>query len=122
MVAAGERVIGRKIGVTSKVVQTMLNVHQPDFGLLTDRMVFESGQDISIGDRLIQPKAEVEIAFLLKRDLEGPGVTSAHVFHATEAVVACLEIVDSRIRDWQIKRIEHLRTHCLPKVLDTPSR
>jgi 2-oxopent-4-enoate/cis-2-oxohex-4-enoate hydratase len=99
----GERIIGKKIGVTSKAVQTMLNVHQPDFGFLTDRMVCANGADMPISSELIQPKAEGEIAFLLKSKLEGPGVSSADVLRATEGVIACYEIVDSRIRDWQIK-------------------
>jgi len=101
--AAGERVIGKKIGVTSKAVQNMLNVHQPDFGYLTDHMVMASGEEMPISTRLIQPKAEGEIAFILGRDLEGPGVSNADVLRATDGVMACFEIVDSRIRDWQIK-------------------
>ena len=100
--AEGERVIGKKIGVTSKAVQNMLNVHQPDFGYLTDRMVFGNGDEIPLG-QMIQPRAEGEIAFVLKKDLSGPGVTNADVLAATEAVMPCFEIVDSRIRDWKIK-------------------
>src|SRR5262249_49426889 len=80
--ADGEQVIGKKIGVTSKVVQRALDVHQPDFGWLTDRMRFESGAEMPIGKELIQPRAEGEIAFLLKRDLHGPGVTPADVVAA----------------------------------------
>nr|BAH90405.1 2-hydroxypenta-2,4-dienoate hydratase [uncultured bacterium] len=99
----GENIIGKKIGVTSKAVQNMLNVHQPDFGYLTDRMVFGNGEEVPIGAELIQPRAEGEIAFILKRDLAGPGVTNADVLRATEAVMPCFEIVDSRIRDWKIK-------------------
>nr|WP_276607294.1 2-oxopent-4-enoate hydratase [Tepidiphilus succinatimandens] len=100
--AAGERVVGKKIGVTSKAVMNMLGVYQPDFGYLLDGMVYNEGEAIP-ADTLIQPKAEGEIAFLLKRDLRGPGVTAADVLAATEAVMACFEIVDSRIRDWKIK-------------------
>ena len=99
---AGEAVIGKKIGVTSKAVQNMLGVHQPDFGWLTDGMVYNEGESIPI-DTLIQPKAEGEIAFVLKHDIQGPGVTAADVLRATEGVMACFEIVDSRIRDWKIK-------------------
>lgn len=98
----GERVIGKKIGVTSKAVMNMLGVHQPDFGYLLDGMVYNEGQSI-VMDTLIQPKAEGEIAFLLKKDLQGPGVTAADVLAATEGVMACFEIVDSRITDWKIK-------------------
>lgn len=101
-VQAGELVIGKKIGVTSQAVMNMLGVHQPDFGLLTDAMVYNEGEAVPAA-RLIQPKAEGEIAFLLKKDLEGPGVSAADVLAATEGVMACFEIVDSRIRDWKIR-------------------
>lgn len=100
--AAGARVIGKKIGVTSKSVMEMLNVHQPDFGYLTDDMVYNDGEVVPISDRLIAPRAEGEVAFVLKRDLAGPGVTNADVLAATECVMPCFEIVDSRIRDWKI--------------------
>lgn len=99
---AGERVIGKKIGVTSKAVMNMLGVYQPDFGYLTDGMVYNEGQAIPMS-RLIQPKAEGEIAFVLKKTLKGPGISSADVLAATEGVMACFEIVDSRIQDWKIK-------------------
>ena len=102
-VEAGESIIGKKIGVTSKAVQNMLNVHQPDFGYLTDRMVFGNGDEMPVSELLIQPRAEGEIAFMLKRDLFGPGISNADVLRATEAVIPCFEIVDSRIRDWKIK-------------------
>jgi 2-oxopent-4-enoate/cis-2-oxohex-4-enoate hydratase len=101
--ADGERVIGKKIGVTSVAVQRMLDVHQPDFGFLTDAMVFESGATIPIAETLIQPRAEGEIAFVLARALAGPGITEADVLAATRAVRPCFEIVDSRIRDWKIR-------------------
>jgi len=100
--AAGERVVGKKIGVTSRAVMNMLGVYQPDFGWLTDAMVFNEGQAIPASS-LIQPKAEGEIAFVLKKTLKGPGVTAADVLAATEGVMACFEIVDSRIQDWKIK-------------------
>lgn len=102
--ALGERVIGKKIGVTSKAVQDMLNVHQPDFGFLTDRMQVASGTDVSMQEhRLIQPRAEGEIAFILAQDLNGPGITASDVLAATESVACCFEIVDSRIHDWKIR-------------------
>ena len=99
---AGERVVGKKIGVTSQAVMNMLGVFQPDFGILLDGMVYNEGQPIE-ARTLIQPKAEGEIAFILKKDLMGPGVTAADVMAATEGVMACFEIVDSRIRDWKIQ-------------------
>ena len=99
--AEGERVIGKKIGVTSKAVQDMLGVHQPDFGFLTDRMWVDGDIDIA-ANGLIQPRAEAEIAFILRHTLTGPGVTASDVLAATESIAPCFEIVDSRIRDWQI--------------------
>ena len=99
---AGERVVGKKIGVTSRAVMNMLGVYQPDFGYLLDGMVMNEGESIDTRT-LIQPKAEGEIAFVLKRDLMGPGIGNADVLAATECVMPCFEIVDSRIRDWKIK-------------------
>lgn len=99
----GERVVGKKIGVTSKPVQDMLGVFQPDFGFLTDAMNYPDGADIPIAGHLIQPRAEGEIAFRLKKDLQGPGVTEQDVLDATESIMPCFEIVDSRIRNWEIK-------------------
>jgi len=101
--ADGERVIGKKIGVTSKPVQDMLNVRQPDFGFLTDRMHYPNGAAIPVAGNLIAPRAEAEIAFRLKTDLVGPNVTEADVLAATECIMPCFEIVDSRIRDWKIR-------------------
>ena len=102
--AGGERVVGKKIGVTSKPVQDMLGVHQPDFGFLTDRMEVADGSSVSLTRAsLIQPRAEGEIAFVLRKDLKGPGVTEEQVLDATDFVVPCFEIVDSRIKDWKIK-------------------
>ncbi|WP_434119644.1 2-oxopent-4-enoate hydratase [Pseudomonas fortuita] len=99
---AGAKVIGKKIGVTSKVVMNMLKVDQPDFGHLLSDMLYSDGGVIEASS-LIAPKAEGEIAFLLKEDLQGPGVTVADVLRATASVMPCFEIVDSRIRDWKIQ-------------------
>jgi 2-oxopent-4-enoate/cis-2-oxohex-4-enoate hydratase len=99
---AGETIIGKKIGVTSKVVMDMLKVNQPDFGQMTSGMVFNEGDAIRT-DTMIAPKAEAEVAFVLKSDLMGPGITAADVLRATDFVVPCFEIVDSRIREWKIK-------------------
>lgn len=102
--AEGERVIGKKIGVTSKAVQDMLGVHQPDFGFLLDSMQVDDGSIVGLERaKLIQPRAEGEIAFVLKKDLKGPGVTEDQVLDATDYVCPCFEIVDSRIHDWKIK-------------------
>jgi 2-oxopent-4-enoate/cis-2-oxohex-4-enoate hydratase len=101
--ADGETMIGKKIGVTSKVVMDMLNVRQPDFGFLTNTMVYGNCAEVPASTTLMQPRAEGEIAFILKRDLKGPGVTNADVIAATDFVMPCFEIVDSRIKDWKIK-------------------
>lgn len=98
----GETIIGKKIGVTSKVVMDMLKVNQPDFGMMTSGMVFNEGEAIDTST-MIAPRAEAEVAFVLKSDLQGPGVTAADVLRATDCVVPCFEIVDSRIKDWKIK-------------------
>lgn len=99
----GEKIVGKKIGVTSKPVQEMLNVFQPDFGFLTDAMEFPDAAQIPVAGNLIAPRAEGEIAFRLKSDLVGPGVTEQDVLNATETIIPCFEIVDSRIDDWKIK-------------------
>jgi len=99
----GEKLIGKKIGVTSRAVQNMLGVHQPDFGYLTDAMVVDESEVLSLTNKMIQPKAEGEIAFILKEDLVGPGVTASDVLRATDFIVPCFEIVDSRVKDWRIK-------------------
>jgi 2-oxopent-4-enoate/cis-2-oxohex-4-enoate hydratase len=101
--AAGELVVGKKIGVTSAAVMNMLNVRQPDFGFLTDRMMYATGAEVPVSRDLIAPRAEGEIAFVLKHDLAGPGVTNADVLRATDFVMPCFEIVDSRIADWKIR-------------------
>lgn len=101
--AAGERVIGRKIGLTSKAVQEQLGVDQPDFGNLTDAMFYPNGAEVPVSRRLIQPKAEGEIAFVLGKDIAGPEVSIDDVLDATEYVTPCFEIVDSRVRDWAIR-------------------
>lgn len=103
--AEGERVVGKKIGATSKAVQDMLGVHQPDFGFLTDWMHVTGDIDID-ALALIAPRAEAEIAFILKTALAGPGVTAADVVAATAAIAPCFEIVDSRITDWKISIVD----------------
>ena len=98
--ALGDRIIGKKIGLTSRVVQRALGVSEPDFGQLLASMV---ATDTIVTAGLLQPRAEGEIAFLLERDLAGPGVSNADVLRATASVMPCFEIVDSRIRDWRIR-------------------
>jgi len=98
----GQIVVGKKIGLTSKQMQDLLGVHEPDYGHILDSMVFFEGDSLSFS-QLIQPRVEGEIAFILNEDLEGPGVTVADVIRATEGVMASIEVIDSRIKDWKIK-------------------
>jgi 2-keto-4-pentenoate hydratase len=98
---AGQKIVGKKIGLTSVAVQKMLGVDEPDYGHLLDTMVVENGGTIDTKD-MLQPKVEGEIAFILKKDLKGPNVTAVDVIQATDYVVPALEIVDSRIQDWKI--------------------
>ncbi|MCB0908965.1 MAG: fumarylacetoacetate hydrolase family protein [Nocardioidaceae bacterium] len=99
---AGATVVGRKIGLTSPAVQAQLGVDQPDFGWLFDDMGYAETETVPMS-RLIQPKAEAEIAFVLNEDLaEGP-LDVAQVRAAVDYAVAALEIVDSRIADWNIR-------------------
>jgi 2-keto-4-pentenoate hydratase len=99
---AGQKIVGKKIGLTSVAVQTMLGVNEPDYGHLLDSMVVENGGAISC-DSMLLPKVEGEIAFILKKDLKGPNVTVLDVLQATDYVVPALEIVDTRVQDWKIK-------------------
>lgn len=99
--AAGGREVGKKIGLTSRAVQTMLGVDQPDFGALFEDMQVPDGATVQWG-QLIQPKIEGEIAFRLGQDLDRPDITPQDVLDATESVQACFEIVDSRIEQWKI--------------------
>jgi len=98
----GEVVYGRKAGLTSQAIQKLFGVNEPDFGHLLASMMVESGAAIPASE-VIQAKAEPEIAFVLDRDLRGPGVTALDVVGATRYVVPVLEIIDSRIADWKIK-------------------
>lgn len=103
--AEGATVVGHKVGLTSSGMQELLGVTEPDFGRLLDTMQVDDGGDVDI-TLLLQPRIEGEIAFLLSTDLSGPGVTPADVVNATHAVAPALEIIDSRIQDWNIKLID----------------
>jgi 2-keto-4-pentenoate hydratase len=98
----GQKVVGKKIGLTSVAVQKLLGVDEPDYGHLLDSMVVENGGTIDTKD-MLQPKIEGEIAFVLKKDLKGPNVTAVDVIQATDYILPALEIVDSRVQDWKIK-------------------
>lgn len=97
----GRKIVGHKVGLTSVQVQKQLGVDQPDFGHLFSDMFHLSGEEIKVGTYL-QPRAEPEIAFVLKKALTGPGLTVADAIGAIDYVIGSLEIVDSRIADWKI--------------------
>jgi 2-keto-4-pentenoate hydratase len=96
------KVVGKKIGLTSIAMQKLIGVDEPDYGHLFDHMLVREGEPISCS-RLLLPKVEGEVAFVLNKRLQGPGVNIADVLRATEGVMASIEIVDSRVRDWKIK-------------------
>ncbi|MDQ4502121.1 2-oxo-hept-4-ene-1,7-dioate hydratase [Sinomonas sp. ASV322] len=94
--AQGKRAVGRKIGLTSKAMQAATGITEPDYGVIFDDMVFENGAVVE-WKRYTHPRIEVELAFRLKQDLKGPGITLFDVLDATDYVVPALEILDSRI-------------------------
>lgn len=94
--AQGRKTIGWKIGLTSKAMQSALNISTPDSGVLMDDMAFEHGATIP-ANRFIQPRIEAELAFLMKAPLQGPNVTVAEVLFATDHIIPALEILDTRI-------------------------
>lgn len=97
----GRRVVGRKVGLTAKAVQAQLGVDQPDFGVLFEDMAINDGGMLDPA-RVLQPKAEAEVALVMKRDLVSVDTTAGDVAAATLHAVAAIEIVDSRIADWKI--------------------
>jgi 2-keto-4-pentenoate hydratase len=100
-VAAGARVKGHKVGLTSAVMQRQFGVSQPDFGHLLDGMFYSEHEPVPLS-RFLQPRAEPETAFVLARTLRGPGVTVAEAIASVGFVLPALELIDSRIRDWKI--------------------
>jgi 2-oxopent-4-enoate hydratase len=104
-IAAGARIIGRKVGLTSRPMQSLLGVDEPDYGVLLDDMVVEDGDEIPLS-RLVQPRVEAEMAFVMERDLTGPAVTTANALAAIAGVLPAVEVVDSRVVDWRIKLVD----------------
>lgn len=98
----GKEIVGKKIGLTSKAMQKSLGVDEPDYGHLLDDMVIPTENPVVYKDQVLQPRAEGELAFILEKDLVGPNVTVEEVLDATESIVAAIEIVDSRVKDWKI--------------------
>jgi 2-keto-4-pentenoate hydratase len=99
--ASGERIVGRKIGLTSRAVQAQLGVGSPDFGTLFGSMAYADREPIPLS-RFLQPRVEAEVAFVLGHDLDQPEPTVADVIRATDHVLAAIEVVDSRIAGWDI--------------------
>lgn len=99
--AGGARLVGRKIGITSKAVMDWLKVTEPDFGALFDDMIVDDGGVCAVSG-LLQPRVEGEVAFVLKRDLFDVRTTAVDVVAATDWICAAIEIIDSRVKDWQI--------------------
>ena len=102
---SGARRVGRKIGLTSPAVQRQMGVDTPDFGVLFAEMACGDGEPVPSA-RLLQPRVEAEVAFVLSRDLPDRPVIASDVLRATDFVVAAIEIVDSRIRDWKISIVD----------------
>lgn len=104
-VARGRTIAGHKVGLTSKAMQEMLGVDEPDFGVLLDDMILADGAEVAT-TRLLQPRVEAEIAVRLARDLAGPGVTTEDALDALAVAIPALEIIDSRITDWKIRLVD----------------
>lgn len=104
-IAHGAKVSGKKIGLTSKAVQQQLGVDQPDYGVLFADMEYLSGGTVA-ADRLIQPKAEAEIAFVVGRDLDEADLTWSRFLLGLEYALPAIEIVDSVINDWKITLVD----------------
>ena len=104
-VAAGAVVRGRKVGLTSPAMQRLLGVDEPNFGVLLDDMFVDETDEIAL-DRLLQPRVEAEIAFVMASDLTGPGVTTTDAMVAIGGALPAIEVVDSRIADWRIQLVD----------------
>lgn len=101
LLADGDRIVGHKVGLTSKPMQRLIGMDSPDYGPVLASTVYASGAEVSMS-RFIQPKIEAEIGFVLGAPLRGPGVSVLDAARAVDGVAAAVEIVDSRIEDWRI--------------------
>ena len=104
----GEKLIGRKIGLTSKAIQTQLGVDEPDYGNLWETTYYkaENGKVTIPASDFVQPRIEGEISFLISKPIREPGVTPKQILESTEACTIGIEIVASRIADWKIKLVD----------------
>jgi 2-keto-4-pentenoate hydratase len=100
-IAEGARVLGHKVGLSSKAMQQMMNVDEPDYGHLLDEMQVFENTPVN-ASRFLYPRVEVEVGFILAADLPGEGCTEEDVLAATEAFVPSIELIDTRITDWKI--------------------
>jgi len=101
-IARGERIVGHKIGLTAQAMQEKFGVSEPDYGHLLDTMVHDARRPLDLTE-LVDPQVEVEPAFILGRSLRGPGVSIEDVLAATDHITVCLEVIDSRIKEWRIR-------------------
>jgi 2-keto-4-pentenoate hydratase len=104
---SGRRLIGRKIGLTSKAVQAQFGVDRPDYGMLFDDMDVPLGEEVEL-HRVLQPRVEAEIGFIFGRDIDQEMPTTTDILRATDCVVAAIEIVGSRIANWDIRIVDTL--------------
>lgn len=104
-IAAGRRLVGRKIGLTSPAVQAQMGIDQPDFGMLWADYAFTEGEPVDTR-RFMQPKAELEVAFVMDRAIEDPEAPMAELIRAIACAVPALEVVDTAIRDWNIRLVD----------------
>lgn len=102
---AGGRLVGRKIGLTARSVQKQLGVEQPDYGMLFADMSVADGEPVS-WSRLMQPKVEAEAALVMAHDLPEPGITVAQLLRSVAFALPAIEIVGSRIADWNIRFVD----------------
>lgn len=121
LLADGDRIVGHKVGLTSKPMQQMVGVDSPDYGPVLASTVYRDGDTIPVS-RFIAPKIEAEIVFVLGKRLMGPGVTVTQAHGAIAGAVAAMEIVDSRIADWRIKLADTVADLASNGAMATSSR
>src|ERR1700730_7931780 len=114
--AAGAKLIGHKVGLTSKAMQRSSQIDEPDYGHLFDGMMIADGAKVP-HERFCRPRVEIELAFIMGKPLKGPGIALPDVLRATEYVVPAIEIVDARLQD--PRKIVEARLQDPRKIVDT---